>query len=334
MERDNEIAAADLAALHPELHHYTGLDGLRGIVTNNTLWATHFSHLNDSSEVTTLKVPMIDELLSQTNILDSAAQYSNRRSRHGASLNSYVKKEVSIFVEAMFDTAFRKTEVTEPLAEAYIFSLCAHSPYQSYEAQNGLLSQWRAYGRAERFCIVFDTAKLIDLLDREFASHSWVYLRLAEVLYASKSLNIDTCFPDLLGSWANHIAALFRGTKENISPNMIIDFLSTATRFKHQGFQEEREIRVISIPYSQTMIKKLLAQSPNEQVRPVKSIRSRIWCAEEIPYIVLFESFKASLPIQRVIVGPSKHQDVNWHHASDIVGKRVPLIRSATPYNG
>lgn len=36
---------------YSELMHYTTADGLMGIVTSKTLWATHARFLNDSEEV-------------------------------------------------------------------------------------------------------------------------------------------------------------------------------------------------------------------------------------------------------------------------------------------
>jgi hypothetical protein len=44
---------------HPELHHYTSFCGLKGVVESRSLWATHYRHLNDSSEVTLLEAPLI-----------------------------------------------------------------------------------------------------------------------------------------------------------------------------------------------------------------------------------------------------------------------------------
>jgi hypothetical protein len=35
-----------------ELYHYTGLDGLVGIVTDRAIWATDARYLNDASELT------------------------------------------------------------------------------------------------------------------------------------------------------------------------------------------------------------------------------------------------------------------------------------------
>src|ERR1019366_1214310 len=52
----------NLAAEHPELHHYTTENGLRGIVDARTIWATHFSDLNDASEVRFLEKPLAKTL--------------------------------------------------------------------------------------------------------------------------------------------------------------------------------------------------------------------------------------------------------------------------------
>ena len=45
---------------HPELHYTTA--GLEGILKTNTLWATHFLNLSDSSEIILLKKPLVDAL--------------------------------------------------------------------------------------------------------------------------------------------------------------------------------------------------------------------------------------------------------------------------------
>ena len=47
----------ELFNLHRELHHYTSREGLKGILQTNSLWATHFSDLSDSSELFVLKQP-------------------------------------------------------------------------------------------------------------------------------------------------------------------------------------------------------------------------------------------------------------------------------------
>lgn len=46
---------SEIAKKHPYLYHYTTLEGLKGILETQTLWATHFEFLNDSSELSTFK---------------------------------------------------------------------------------------------------------------------------------------------------------------------------------------------------------------------------------------------------------------------------------------
>jgi len=45
------VADHTFARTYPELHHYTSFAGISGILESQTIWATQFSHLNDSSEV-------------------------------------------------------------------------------------------------------------------------------------------------------------------------------------------------------------------------------------------------------------------------------------------
>lgn len=47
-----------------KIYHYTDLNGLKGIIESGSLWATHFSFLNDSNE-----------LIHGMNCLENALQY-------------------------------------------------------------------------------------------------------------------------------------------------------------------------------------------------------------------------------------------------------------------
>jgi hypothetical protein len=66
VEMENETAAlAFNAAERPELFHYTNLNGLNGILESNSLWATHFSQLNDQTEVMLLQRSVTKKLASR-----------------------------------------------------------------------------------------------------------------------------------------------------------------------------------------------------------------------------------------------------------------------------
>ncbi len=58
MEIVATVCPAGFVEKHPELHHYTSIAGLEGILASRTLWATHFQELNDSSEVIHLQKPL------------------------------------------------------------------------------------------------------------------------------------------------------------------------------------------------------------------------------------------------------------------------------------
>jgi hypothetical protein len=48
---------------HPELCHYTGAAGLKGIIIeSNSFRATYFADMNDAQEIHALRVHLVDEL--------------------------------------------------------------------------------------------------------------------------------------------------------------------------------------------------------------------------------------------------------------------------------
>src|SRR2546428_410693 len=64
---DTTLTIADRSVLseHPELHHYTTHSGLKGIYETDTLWATHFSLLNDATEVVHLQAPLLEAVVAR-----------------------------------------------------------------------------------------------------------------------------------------------------------------------------------------------------------------------------------------------------------------------------
>jgi hypothetical protein len=57
-----KIAAQSVVEAHPELYHYTGTAGLKGIIESNSFRATYFADMNDAQEIHTLRVHLVDEL--------------------------------------------------------------------------------------------------------------------------------------------------------------------------------------------------------------------------------------------------------------------------------
>lgn len=112
-------------------------------------------------------------------------------------------------------------------------------------------------------------------------------------------------------------------------------FIAGATLLKHQSFKEECEVRIVASPATQNFFN-LLAQEEKEfdESRPLKKILHRQQNDIFIPYIALFDGINEDLPIRRVIIGPSRHQENNHKKAEELLGKRVEVRRSATPFIG
>jgi len=332
LEASDEIAAPDFVIRFPELHHYTDLNGLKGILSTNTLWATHFAHLNDRAEMRALREPMTT--LLQSGVITRVRQSMlNRQAWRAFSREVDIEREVSIFVRAFFGTAFERGP-TERMAQSYITSFCTHVS-GSYESENGLLSQWRAYGGSNgRFCLVFDTAKVIDQLETEWNCYHYFYGKLIDVIYHTPSVPIDQLFPDLISFYTEHLASGIMQGMKRPSSEMIVEFIAAATRFKHQGFREEQEARIIVIPMPKSVSDVSRAQKAPGSERADKPVASKIRSGMSVPYLSLFEGVAKRLPIKRVIVGPALDQDTRFKDARSAVRRKYPLVRSETPFVG
>ena len=298
------IADRKLLATHPELHHYTTFPGLEGIIRSNSLWAFHFSDLNDRTEVTLFQEPLLRAVTESFKDVIRA------------------KEPASVFVQHSF-------------AAPFIVSFCSHAADQLYEKDHGLLSQWRGYGGDGGYCIVFDTLKLAELLGLEFDSYYWIYLHIAQVHYALSTASVHEIFPTVIERCNYFIDGLLDGKVPPPPQDAFAPFVAGATLFKHYAFSEEREVRIVAIPGSDEIQKAAQAEYPTEfKASPLKDIRTRTASNGKRRYIALFETLGAQLPIERVIVGPSRHQLENYERAKTLLGQIAPVSPSATPFIG
>ena len=115
-------------ALAAELHHYTTIQAVHGILSPGVIWATSVEYLNDTTEVDyciNIAVTLIDEEI---------------KSRKGQF--------------AINDHLFRvRHELVQHRARSNYFVTC-------FCEVTDLLSQWRAYGQNGGFSVDFDASKL------------------------------------------------------------------------------------------------------------------------------------------------------------------------------
>lgn len=324
-----------LKTAHPELHHYCGFQALKGIWESNCLWATRYSHLNDATEVRLMREPLIAAALR------AFEDFIRQNRRFSAELDQFVSRHhgakgaaktmATEIITKMFELNFEEMQGRPTLAAPYVTCFCSHASDKEYERQNGLLSQWRAYGR-EGYCIVFDGYELARLLAVEWLKSVWIHINLDAVTYHDDDFVPEKYFSTVIEALLIANSAIIADIK-GLALIVMSPFIESATLLKHRGFKEEREFRIIASPCTPAYLETVREGYPGyDPGVPLKQLYERTDAA--IPYIKLFETLQGRLPIKRVIVGPSKRQDENFNQARAILGGQVELIRSETPYIG
>ena len=313
---DTVICDAKLKAKHPELFHYTNRGGFEAIVRSNTLWATHFRHLNDDAEISTLK-PLL--LQAVANVFDQEAKLRNRGTRNLYFYRGGGISHAKRFIASLYAATFDRTDA-QFAVDAYTTSFSTHAGDTPHERENGLESQWRFYA-TDGFCIVFDTNSLGELLGEEFDRLDYTHLNLEDVRYIADGAPMREYF-DFIEP-ALHIAAdqYFRGYQRQEMAT--VEFLRCATLLKHGSFREEREVRVVAIPGAPGYQAQGAQEYPDLFVKkPIPAI-----CEQPKRHITLFEKPNITLPIKRVIVGTSEHQGENAQFARTLFGCHVTLSK-------
>lgn len=329
-EQDLRIAEPKLMLDHPELHHYTRWPALEAIWRTQSLRATHYRALNDTMEITRLRAPLTAAITERYRRLLIAKQKESfvfrRRLEALGGVIPVAADEAAKLVSALYEISF---EQEGAVAVPYIASLCGH-PAGSYEQRNGLLSQWRGYGSGGGFCLVMDTVKLAELVGRECDAHYFVHASLGAAVYAVEDATIEELFPDILEICDEFL----RCVMEERSPSATLEsafgpWVTAATRYKHQGFREENEVRLVAIPASSSTVEAVKRLHPDAVVKPLTQIGSQ----DGRSFITLFGKIPSHrLPISRIIVGPSRNQAENARQAEALTAGAIPIVLTETPF--
>lgn len=328
-----ELIASEVS---PELYHYTSLGGLKGILESQCLRATRYDRLNDKSELYHFQSELTSALIPflRANI--------RKRSKSNAHLRKAVKlsggpmrvafKDSVDLIGRFFRVTFEGDDATPAFATPYITSFCSHSHDDVYIRRNGLLSQWRGYGTAGRFALVFSTRKLESMLSEEATRHSYSFLTLCDVVYNNENLRFEDRFAELLQEiehdWEKHVLHEGSGAKEDI----LKEFIKDAARFKHRAFFEEREYRIVACPMTDKLDELFREMgAPPVQELPFKQVELD---ETRRPFIALLRGASKHLPIKRVIVGPHPRQGDLLRDAVAITKGAIPIHCSETPYIG
>lgn len=221
-----------------------------------------------------------------------------------------VEKMVIHDAKVLIDSIYQMTfgdENTHKFFEPYTVSFCGHS--DAYERENGLLSQWRGYGGDLGFAIVFNTKALEDLLLREVQLHAYDLGGLGDVVYAGDDKNCKREFPDLIVAIEQALPRLFDKTAVSFN-ELYSAFVTSVSRYKHQGFKEEQEVRLFLSPRDEALSVKLKEIDPTyADTHKGKKPKPILIKGNGRPYIDVFGDIeKHQLPIKHIIVGPHREK--------------------------
>lgn len=292
--------------VYENLYHYTTWDGLLGIIKSQCLWATHYRFLNDFSEIILFRERLINLMLPHVrqkyNLLIQNRPDVAQKIKQKGSLEQVILQETELYVD------YNYKAVGE---EIYILSFCGEHKCQHVN-RNGLLSQWRGYGTGGGFAIVLNTKKLEEMLITEMQTYDYGYLFIADLVYSNDDSRLSSETAEDLAVLADDVNLLFDHKKlptEETRLEGYYPFVRCISRYKHLGFCEENEVRVVALP---TVINKEiteLAKRDGAHLKPEKENKFRDKDNGLVPYIELFNSDEIKLPIEKIIVGPHKEKE-------------------------
>ena len=295
--------------VYEKLYHYTTWDGLLGILQTETLWATHYKFLNDYSEIVLFRDKLISLILPYVREAYEKLVKQSPHIEQKINLEGGLGHVIQHDAEVAVDAQYRATG-----DEIYIISFCGQHK-NLYINNNGLLSQWRGYGAGGGFALVFSTLKLEEMLEIEAKKFEYGAMHVSDLIYSDDENRLKEELSEDLSIIADVVKLFFDHEKlseeEKIkaSEKAFHPFVSCISRYKHCGFCEENEVRVVALPAVLDQRYFELAEEEGVILLPEKERKFRKKNGQLVPYIELFNSIDVKLPIEKIIVGPNKEKE-------------------------
>jgi len=283
---------------------------------SNTLWATRASHLNDSSEMTLLWPFLERQCVAYIN------QFADEYLREHPDIKDTFETlgglarlanvDGGMIVRVMRESLFG-SKAKAGMGIPFIVSFTTHD--EEYHRRHGMLSQWRGYGGSDNVAISFATEGLEHLLQKEVDQYQYLTCSISDVIYCREEVDFVKRFPQLFSLLKRFLQSMFAGWNDNdeqlqeILADLTRDLLPAAARVKHRAFQEENECRIIAGIPDESYLDQL-EELGRAEVH-MKKVHCRTPIGERIPFIKLFEDLDERLPINRILVGPSRNQQAN-----------------------
>ncbi len=304
-----------------------------GILKSQNLRATHYRHLNDSTEMGVVSSQIIFKFYDELSNFFQSNPVQFKKLNHTL-LDQYANRQA----KTMYQVAIDQLDAMSPV---FMCSLCRHTSEDAW--RSGVLSQWRGYGSVGGYCIVFDEAEMLKLFDKledrkKFSSLQHKLIQYIETEQEIDLVRLDGLATDLYKNKFNSFCTT--GTTDHSDLNLVpFEGSSSVDRvdqllhmaledlpfYKDASFREEQEYRVAAAALTQT------TASPEGILPPYHfAIRGN----ELVPFVYLFGDSNR-LPLKRIIVGPGGNGMRRVHGVGQLVrslGIGCDVFQSNIPY--
>jgi hypothetical protein len=311
----------------PLLFHYTDAGGVRGILEQNELWATHYRFLNDKTKVVQARqriLPIAVEVAKRKFAWWQADSEFRQHIEQFGGYESVVDHEVTSVINAVFQTTSR-------LAPQFIVSFSAHM--EEEETTNGALDMWRAYPKDELggYCLVINSHRFETLMAEEGRRHATYAMHLQDVNYLEQ---VD----DDIAQVAGKIIDVLNGIYQTMGLQVLGDTASPGdvyqpvalemTRHKNWHFRSEREIRLVTSPQTRR-------SSPGYRKITGREIFYRVATGCFVPTAKVFGKDVSAIPVEKIIVGPGDRQEQRAEGLRSFLaflGADIEIVLSQVPF--
>jgi hypothetical protein len=261
----------DIWEEHAEVFHYTTVAGLNGILSKQTLHATHFAFLNDTNEITQIKPRIVAAALPIITTVYEAAAAENetrrRRMEEAGGIPYLAKHDASTTVDGLYDVTLGLKGGIR-FFSPFIVSFCTHK--EDYEKKHGLLSMWRGYGKDSGYAIVFDTKALWGLVREEVKHYRHDMSMMGDAIYDTGNEIFQNEFKDLIDALGKDVPRIFLEDGPADYKGLNSAFMRSIPRYKHRGFSEEREVRIVISPTHDKLFERAKkAGEKDQRVSPI-----------------------------------------------------------------
>ncbi len=245
----------ELVKRTPKLFHYTRLSALQAILTSGVLWATHYRWLNDLTEFSLAQDTVAEAIHGRCKeelerFVRKRPVLANRMRKEPGGIEAVIKQDTQVLPKAI-------TTIADRMTPMHVTSFSAHE--EPHQTLGGILTLWRAYGGNAGVALRFDTQRLLDSLVNLKKHQLFHALYLSRVTYG----DCDPRFVAKLDGLAGLAEIYVKVAKGLINKTTLEDVLAssheetakymvTSITHKHIAFEDEREIRLVAAPITES----------------------------------------------------------------------------------